>query len=227
MGCGANDPKDSAWINCDLYLLPNVDICLDLLKGFPIKTNSVGQILANHVLEHLVDPLPFFKEAWRVLVHGGQMILRLPHGATNAAYCDITHVRFWVPGTFCFLQPGYGKQVFNPQHDNWKEYFVVESVYTRVNPKLRWLCKFPLRQLGAMRLLDYLWNGYCEMIASLRAVKEEATVAKFNQISQGNFIPVTRCMYQHELEGRTIKPGEPMHLVHFDTSGTGFPTQET
>jgi len=128
---------------------------------------------------------------------------------------------------FCFLQPGYGEAVFNPQHNSWKEYFIVESTQLRINRNLRWLCKFPLRQLGAMRILNYLWDAYTEILVSLRAVKEVKVVEKFLEISKGNHIPLSRCMYEHELRGeKKSKPGETVRLINFDLRSTGFDAVE-
>lgn len=227
VGCGSQAVSSKHWINCDLYPGPNVDEVFDIEGVWPFETSTIGEILGNHVLEHLNQPIPFFKEAWRVLIHGGRLGLRLPYGPSSAGLSDITHVKSWTPGMFCFLQPGYGEAVFNPQHNSWKEYFIVESTQLRINRNLRWLCKFPLRQLGAMRILNYLWDAYTEILVSLRAVKEVKVVEKFLEISKGNHIPLSRCMYEHELRGeKKSKPGETVRLINFDLRSTGFDAVE-
>ncbi len=225
VGCGTRTPKAQGQINCDLYPGPNVDMVFDLMKPWPMKDNSVGRIFANHVVEHLSDPFTFFKEAWRVLVPNGYLLIAVPYGSSTAGFCDITHVRYWVPGTFTFLQPGYGDAVFNPQHNSWKAFFCVETLLLRVDIRMRHLMRWPWRKIG-LKLLPNLWDAYNEISTGLRALKNDHEVEHFKKHRAGNAIPVARVMHRHEYEGRDLDPGESIDQVFLDRFEISFKSKD-
>ncbi|WP_440005430.1 hypothetical protein [Halomicrococcus sp. SG-WS-1] len=69
---------------------PGVDIGEDV---WPIENESVSEILAYHVVEH-VPPNRVghvFQEVDRVLVSGGTIHIELPYSGTYAAATDLTH----------------------------------------------------------------------------------------------------------------------------------------
>lgn len=193
----------------------------DLTKPWPLKDNSMGHVRANHVLEHLADPMTFFKEAWRVLVPNGYLLVTVPYGPSSGGFCDVTHLRYWIPGTFCFLQPGYGDSVFNPQHDGWKEFFSIETMLQRVDVRMRRLIKWPFRWIG-LRILGSLWDAYNEISTGLRALKSKEEVEHFKKNRPGNAVPILRVMHRHEYENRPLEPGKQVELVHLDTYEFGF-----
>lgn len=51
----------------------------DLNGDFPIGDESVDAVLANQVIEHIVDPLRFGEEIYRVLRPGGVAVLTTPN----------------------------------------------------------------------------------------------------------------------------------------------------
>jgi len=77
IGCGSNVLE--GYLNVDKFVkasgVENWDI-LDL----PIEENSVDEILAEHLAEHLTfqEESRFFKEMYRVLEPGGQLRLEVP-----------------------------------------------------------------------------------------------------------------------------------------------------
>lgn len=216
IGCGYNSQRHRDVINCDLTPGPNVDMVFDAQKAFPFETGSIGGIQANHVLEHLKDFETFFAECWRVLAPGGLVILSLPHGNSDAAYGDITHVTAWNPARFCFLQPGYDKSIGNPQHQEPRYAFEVEAIFERVSNKFRWFCRWPLWQLVGRHILDYVWNGYCELHVQLRALKTEDQLKGFTR--EPNHVPVSRMIYRQDLYKQAWTDGErpdPIYLDHW------------
>ena len=210
-------PRKPNQINADLYPGENIDVVFDLCKApWPFDDNSIGAVRAIHVLEHLPDPLTFFKEAWRVLApsDGCNLQLRLPYGASGDAISDITHLKSWLPGSFGCFQPGYNRAVFNRQYDDWPAPFSVMSIYQRINPQLRWLAKPVIRYVG-LQLLEFLWGGYVEMIVGMRALKTKDDVTRWTIRYQPNCVPVAHCMYQHDYEGRALEKGEPARMLFF------------
>jgi len=221
VGAGSRTAKAPGQINADLYPGPNIDMVFDLTRPWPLKDNSMGHVRANHVLEHLADPMTFFKEAWRVLVPNGYLLVTVPYGPSSGGFCDVTHLRYWIPGTFCFLQPGYGDSVFNPQHDGWKEFFSIETMLQRVDVRMRRLIKWPFRWIG-LRILGSLWDAYNEISTGLRALKSKEEVEHFKKNRPGNAVPILRVMHRHEYENRPLEPGKQVELVHLDTYEFGF-----
>lgn len=73
---------------------------------WPASDDSVESIHASHVLEHIPagEPrLTVLNEAWRVLRPGGTLTIIVPHFGTWQAHADPTHLSFWVPESFAYL----------------------------------------------------------------------------------------------------------------------------
>jgi len=54
-------------------------VTLTQADRFPLKDNSVNRILIIHALEHSENPLQLLREAWRVLVDGGCVLIVVPN----------------------------------------------------------------------------------------------------------------------------------------------------
>lgn len=211
-GSHPNTLKRDGFINCDLYPGPGIDKVFDATERWPFEDNSIGAVRSNHVLEHLHNYEGFFKEMHRCLVPNGVAIITVPYGLSSAAFCDPTHVRSWLPGSFTFLQPGYNVAVFNPQHDSWTSYFEVEYALRRVSGTLRHLVRWPiLRELG-MKIIPYLIDSYVECTVSLRALKTQDAIDECVKSRNGNEIPLWDVMHEYEFYGREYNGG-PVELM--------------
>ena len=82
------DPLEG-YINCDLYpsgeivpgaTTPNkdVDMVFDMSDGLPFDNDSIDEIVAIQVLEHLAKPIALLEEAYRVLKLGGLIDIMVP-----------------------------------------------------------------------------------------------------------------------------------------------------
>lgn len=112
VGCGRN--IKAGWINLDTRALPDVDIVCDLenLRHQPIDLpdDSVGQFLLSHVIEHVRDSLGLMQELWRLARPDAIAVVRVPHGGSDDAWEDQTHLRAYFPRSFGFFaQPFYWK----------------------------------------------------------------------------------------------------------------------
>lgn len=78
LGCGQNYHKD--WINIDFVSSSDYVIPHNLLRGIPLKNQSVDIVYHSHVLEHFSknDGLKFMEECWRVLKPGGIIRIAVP-----------------------------------------------------------------------------------------------------------------------------------------------------
>ncbi len=109
IGCGQDIKK--GWINLDMIPGPGVDtICNVDIEPLPFKTGEIQESLVSHLLEHLHNPLFFMEALWRVTKPNGTCHIRVPHGASDEAWIDQTHVRPYFPNSFgAFGRPFYSK----------------------------------------------------------------------------------------------------------------------
>jgi ubiquinone/menaquinone biosynthesis C-methylase UbiE len=189
----------------------------DVQKPWPFEDNQAREIYASHMLEHLSDFMAFFREAWRVLEPNGNMCLRVPHGGHRLAWSDPTHLRPWFAESFCFLQPGYGKEVRNPQETAWGYHFGVHAVQVRVAAKFAPIMRHKWLRKPLIRWLDNIANSAEEVYAYLYAIKTPDAVEEFMQRRIPYSLPARYAMYKHHLEGRKeLREGEPATLVDLD-----------
>jgi ubiquinone/menaquinone biosynthesis C-methylase UbiE len=102
----------AGWINVDCREPADLIFDLDHLTGserkLPLLDNSVEEINASHVLEHLHDLLGLASELWRVAKDGCVWTIHVPYGASEDFCTDVTHVRQFGLYTFrSFAQPWY------------------------------------------------------------------------------------------------------------------------
>lgn len=123
LGCGLK--LREGWVNVDTANLPGVDIHHNLdVAPWPWDDKSVSEILAEHVFEHVFNPLTFMNEAWRVLEPGGLLCIVSPWYQHASAFTDPTHRRFctnetwdyWVEGSVYRRPEVYGTARFAKLH---------------------------------------------------------------------------------------------------------------
>lgn len=105
IGCG-NDYR-KGYINLDGSKEVKPDVVWNLEKTpLPFKTNQFDEILANHVLEHVVNFIPLIHDLHRISKKGGKIIIRTPFYSAWGQFNDPTHVRFFSPWTFGYFNRG-------------------------------------------------------------------------------------------------------------------------
>lgn len=102
--------------------LPGVDLVCDLekLRDTPINlpNDTVEYFLLSHVIEHIQDSLGLMQELWRVALPGAIAVIRVPHGGSDDAWEDPTHVRPFFIGSFgYFSQPFYWRADYGYKAD--------------------------------------------------------------------------------------------------------------
>lgn len=94
LGCGKNIKK--GWINVDIQSAPGIDKSFDFSKmPYPFENNEFDEILINHVLEHIPNPLNVIKEIWRVSKNGAKIRIVVPYYTSYWSYADYTPVNFF------------------------------------------------------------------------------------------------------------------------------------
>ena len=112
LGCG-ND-KRKGYVNVDASKQVNPDKVWDLEKTpLPFKDNSIDEIMAFHVLEHIHNFIPLMHEFHRICKPGALLRIRTPFYSTWGQFNDPTHVRFFSPSTFNYFNKwkNYSHQV--------------------------------------------------------------------------------------------------------------------
>jgi predicted SAM-dependent methyltransferase len=103
LGCGKKRIK--GYVNCDISKEVNPDKVLDLEKNpLPFKDNSIDEILAEHVLEHINNFIPLMHDLRRICKNGTIIKIKVPFYSSWGQYNDPTHVRFFTPFTFNYFK---------------------------------------------------------------------------------------------------------------------------
>jgi SAM-dependent methyltransferase len=165
VGCGRNILP--GWINLDAVALPGVDMVADLEKcatnPLPIETDSIDEFLLSHLIEHINNPLPLMQELHRIAKPDSKLVIRCPHGASDDAWEDPTHVRALFAQSFgYFSQPFYWRADYGYRGD-WQPAKVIFVVDARTHQGMT--VEAIAKQIEAQR------NVVREMIAELVAIK--------------------------------------------------------
>ena len=82
LGCGRNILP--GWVNLDIAATQGVDVIADLNDcantPLPIEDNTFDEFLAEHLLEHIPNPLPLMQELHRIAKPGAKATFTVPYG---------------------------------------------------------------------------------------------------------------------------------------------------
>jgi len=121
LGCGKDYREDM--YNVDLSEHYKADLHIDLEDPWPWKNDSIKEIHARHLLEHIHNLIHFMAEAWRVLIPGGRFYITVPWWAGHHAAGDPTHCRFFNDQSFL----GWCDWLDDYPHLNLGRRFIKES----------------------------------------------------------------------------------------------------
>ena len=94
IGCGRNKIPGALGLDIDPEAHP--DFLHDLnIHPYPVKDNEFDKIYAKHVIEHVLDPLKFLQECYRILKPAGSIFIETPHFSSRVAYSEADHKRFF------------------------------------------------------------------------------------------------------------------------------------
>ena len=154
LGCG-NDKRKS-YVNCDISKDVKPDKVVDLEKKLPFKTNSVDEILANHVLEHVKNFVKAMHEMHRVCKRGALIKIRVPFYSAWGQFNDPTHVRFFTPFTFNYFSKGNYSHEVNCKEDMFKVQKCKINFGIGRAKKLNWIMN---------PLINFNQEFYCRFLA--------------------------------------------------------------
>lgn len=119
LGCGKIIKE--GYINCDIVKHKGVNKVFNLNKKLPFKNNSVDEIIAHHIIEHLDRPDFFISECHRVMKKGGILSIKTPYFYHTASITCWQHRNYF---NYEKLK-GLGIDIYIPH-------------FSEVDVKLRW-----------------------------------------------------------------------------------------
>ena len=137
LGCGQS--KKKGYINIDSSKQVNPDKVIDLEKArLPFKDNSVDEIIAEHVLEHINNFTPLMHEMYRVCKNNSIIKIKTPFYSSWGQFNDPTHVRFFSPFTFNYFSKGEYSHEVNAQKDMFKREKIKINFGVGFSSKMNW-----------------------------------------------------------------------------------------
>ena len=105
---GSGGRRIAGYWSVDKDAAANPDILHDIEERFPFDDNSIDDIRAHHILEHIRTEKKTFimYEIWRVLKPGGIASVEIPLFPHPQAVMDPTHISFWVRESFWYYEHG-------------------------------------------------------------------------------------------------------------------------
>ncbi len=123
LGCATD--KRKGYVNLDISPLVKPDIVWDLEKTpLPFKENSVSEVLAYHVLEHIHNFIPLMHDLHRICKKNAIIKIKTPFYSGWGQYNDPTHKRFFTPFTFDYFQ----KSIYSHEVNVGKDMFSIDKV---------------------------------------------------------------------------------------------------
>ena len=104
LNLGCSDRLEAGFVNVDIC--EPADLVTDLREEWPWVENSVSEIRAHDIFEHLPSQIHTMNEAFRVLKPGGKLDIIVPTTDGRGAFQDPTHVSFWNRNSFFYFEAG-------------------------------------------------------------------------------------------------------------------------
>lgn len=106
LNLGAGNDIRAGYINHDLVALPGIDVVHDLNSyPWPWPDESVDEVIARDLLEHLDDFMAAMEELHRILKPDGLARVKVPYWNSWCRHADPTHKRGFHELTFQFFNP--------------------------------------------------------------------------------------------------------------------------
>jgi SAM-dependent methyltransferase len=168
LNIGSGRKSYEGFLNLDRVPLENTDIIWDLEMPLPFRTNSVSEVICEHILEHIVNFIPLLEELYRVCKPKAKIYVMVPYFRYEAAYRDPTHVRFFTEHSFDYFQDGVEFSHYSDIRFDVKKVELRTTFKSSVKNLHKKIIKFiPFKKF----LNIFLWNIYTEIYFELEVVK--------------------------------------------------------
>jgi len=119
LNLGCCDSHMPGYVNVDR--MQPADVVTDLSKPWPWEDNSVDEIVARDIIEHLPDKILTMNEIWRVLKPGGVAKILVPTTDGPGAWQDPTHLSWWHRNSFWYYTAG------EPHRERFGDHYGVKA----------------------------------------------------------------------------------------------------
>lgn len=162
VGCGKDVKTGPGWTNVDSRYNPGAFLWDPEKEPGPVEWHDTfDRVLISHVIEHVHDTLTFMEHIHEVCKPDALVTIRCPHGASDDAWGDQTHVRPIYPNVFLFFsQPCYWRADYGYRGD-----FRVEQILAIVRDNSL------LENYTPDIILNTMRNTIMELVCDLTAVK--------------------------------------------------------
>lgn len=136
LNLGSADLQIPGFKTVDIDPIYKPDFVADLSKAWPWADNSVDEVYAKDVFEHLPDKRKTMNELWRVLKIGGVATIIVPHATLgDGGHCDPTHCAYWTTSDFEYYTPfdGAGTEVAERQRFRNSSYYGIQADFKILN----------------------------------------------------------------------------------------------
>jgi SAM-dependent methyltransferase len=104
LGCGLEHLKGC--VNVDISPDVGADVVCDFnVFPWPLESDKFDQATAQDVIEHVINPVAFMEETWRILKPKGLLNLRTPHFASDNSWIDLTHLHHFHQNSLDYFDP--------------------------------------------------------------------------------------------------------------------------
>lgn len=169
LGAG-NDIREN-FINHDIADLKGIDVVHDLNSyPWPWEDNSVDEILALDVIEHLDNFLLSMEEVYRILKIEGIINLKVPYWNSAYLFMDPTHRRGFHEATFYFFDPAKDHCKMRPYYTDARFSIVYEAfILIPFSPylKLPFVKKIIVKNKYIKRFVGFFGNLFSNVILDL------------------------------------------------------------
>ena len=136
LNLGAAERHLDGFLTVDIDPVYKPDFVADLTQAWPWPDNSVDEVYAKDVFEHLPDKRHTMNELWRVLKVGGRATIQVPHATLgDGGHCDPTHCSYWTASDFEYYTPydGFGKPVVERYKFRKSSYYGINADFKILN----------------------------------------------------------------------------------------------
>lgn len=131
LNLGCSDTKLGGFVGVDLC--PPADVIADLSERWPWEDNSIDEIRAWDIFEHLPSIIHTFNECWRVLKPGAGVDIWVPTTEGRGAWQDPTHKVFFNRNSFFYFTDR------DPHRERFGKAYGIEARFRVVNEKTDFL----------------------------------------------------------------------------------------
>lgn len=177
LNLGAGNDIRVGYINHDLVALPGIDVVHDLDSyPWPWANESVDEVIARDLLEHLDNFVTAMEELHRILRPGGKAKVQVPYWNSWCRHADPTHKRGFHELAFQFFDP---RSVYCQERHYYStaRFYVVQEwfVIAPLSPyfAIPGVGEIRIKNSKAKRILGLIGNTFSNIILDLDLVLEK------------------------------------------------------